>query len=291
MRWIIISAGVVLTATSLAGAFDEPTKKPPAKKSPPAKERTTDDTKQKDTEKKDAEKSDKSVAEQIEVVQTELNEQRQKLVKEYQATEDAQEKAKIIEQYNKLQVDVADKYLAIVKNSQPDDKDLFPALQALVFSGQHTQVAVDLLLKHHVDNPQIGVLCFQIGNQGAPGNEKLLRAVAEKSKSDDAKGAAWLALGQWLFAQSNQDAFDAEKRDDLRKQAESALNTVIDKYADAKIFNRKVGDMASGILFEVQHLAVGQEVPDLQGADLDGTEFKLSDYRGKVVFLDFWAHW
>ena len=25
--------------------------------------------------------------------------------------------------------------------------------------------------------------------------------------------------------------------------------------------------------------------------DLDGVEFKLSDYRGKVVFLDFWGDW
>jgi thiol-disulfide isomerase/thioredoxin len=32
-------------------------------------------------------------------------------------------------------------------------------------------------------------------------------------------------------------------------------------------------------------------VPDLAGEDLDGVAFKLSDYRGKVVLLDFWAHW
>jgi hypothetical protein len=288
MRWIIISAGVVLAATSLAGAFDEPKQKPPAKESPPAKERTADDKKQKDTEKKDTEKSNKSVTEQIEAVQADLNEQRRKLVKEYQASQDETEKAKIIEQYNQLQTQAADKYLAIVKESPPDDKDLFPALQALVFSGQHTQFAVDLLLKHHVDNPQIGVLCYQIASQGAAVYEKLVRAVAEKSKSDDAKGPAWLALGQWLFARSNQDA---DKRDGFRQQAESALQTAIEKYADVKLFNRKVGDMASSMLFEVQHLAVGLEIPDLAGDDLDGTEFKLSDYRGKVVFLDFWAHW
>jgi len=135
------------------------------------------------------------------------------------------------------------------------------------------------------------MLCFQLGQQGAHGTEKLLRAVAEKSKSDDAKGAALLSLGQLLFAQSNEGDLADNKRNELRQEAETALQTVIDKYADAKLFNRKAGDMASGILFEVQHLAVGKEVPDLAGEDLDGTEFKLSDYRGKVVFLDFWAHW
>jgi hypothetical protein len=152
-------------------------------------------------------------------------------------------------------------------------------------------VAVDLLLKHHLDNPQIGMLCFQLGQQGTPGSEKLLRSVAEKSKSDEAKGIALLSLGQTLFAQSNQDGLDDDKRAELRKEAETALQTVVDKYPDVNVFNRKASDMAGGVLFEVQHLAVGQEVPDLEGPDLDGEDFKLSDYRGKVVFLDFWAHW
>jgi hypothetical protein len=38
-------------------------------------------------------------------------------------------------------------------------------------------------------------------------------------------------------------------------------------------------------------LAVGQIAPEIQGADLDGAPMKLSDYRGKVVVLDFWGHW
>jgi hypothetical protein len=296
MRWIMMSAGVVLVAASLAGAFDEPKKKPPAKESPPAKERSDKATDKKETGKnetgkKEAEESEKSVAEQIAAVQAEMSEQQQKLVKQYRASTDADEKAKIIEQFNKLQADVLEKYVAIVKKSKPDDKDLFPALSVLVASGQQTELAIDLLLKHHVDNPEMGVLCFQLGRQGAPGGEKLFRAVAEKSKSNDAKGLAWLALGQSLFGQSNQGDLADDKRDELRKEAEEALQTVIDKFADAKLFNRTAGDLAAGTLFEVQHLAVGKEVPDLEGEDLDGTEFKLSDYRGKVVFLDFWAHW
>jgi hypothetical protein len=40
-----------------------------------------------------------------------------------------------------------------------------------------------------------------------------------------------------------------------------------------------------------EHLAVGREAPEIEGNDIDGVAFKLSDYRGKVVVLDFWGHW
>jgi hypothetical protein len=36
---------------------------------------------------------------------------------------------------------------------------------------------------------------------------------------------------------------------------------------------------------------VGDLAPEILGEDVDGTEFKLSDYRGKVVVLDFWGDW
>jgi cytochrome oxidase Cu insertion factor (SCO1/SenC/PrrC family) len=38
-------------------------------------------------------------------------------------------------------------------------------------------------------------------------------------------------------------------------------------------------------------VAVGQVAPEIEGQDLDGQPFKLSDYRGKVVLLDFWGNW
>ena len=43
--------------------------------------------------------------------------------------------------------------------------------------------------------------------------------------------------------------------------------------------NRKTG-------FEIGNLAM-----EIEGEDIDGQTFKLSDYRGKVVVLDFWGHW
>jgi hypothetical protein len=36
---------------------------------------------------------------------------------------------------------------------------------------------------------------------------------------------------------------------------------------------------------------VGQPAPEIAAEDVDGVQFKLSDYRGKVVMLDFWGNW
>ena len=36
-------------------------------------------------------------------------------------------------------------------------------------------------------------------------------------------------------------------------------------------------------------LSSGKPAPDIHGIDADGKSFQLSDYRGKVVLLDFWA--
>jgi cytochrome oxidase Cu insertion factor (SCO1/SenC/PrrC family) len=36
---------------------------------------------------------------------------------------------------------------------------------------------------------------------------------------------------------------------------------------------------------------VGEPAPEIKGEDVDGKEFALSDYKGKVVVLDFWGFW
>ena len=36
---------------------------------------------------------------------------------------------------------------------------------------------------------------------------------------------------------------------------------------------------------------IGEMAPEIVGADLEGVEFKLSDYRGQVIMLDFYGDW
>ncbi len=38
-------------------------------------------------------------------------------------------------------------------------------------------------------------------------------------------------------------------------------------------------------------LSIGKVAPEIEAEDIDGVKFKLSDYRGKVVVLDFWGDW
>ena len=76
------------------------------------------------------------------------------------------------------------------------------------------------------------------------------------------------------------------------KEAEKYFERAAADYADVPVFEgRTVGSIARGELFEMRELVVGKSAPEITGADVDGKPFKLSDYRDKVVVLDFWGRW
>lgn len=53
----------------------------------------------------------------------------------------------------------------------------------------------------------------------------------------------------------------------------------------------KIRKASARSVFKLERLQVGMVAPDIRGKDLDGNPFKLSDYRGKVVVIDFWGDW
>ena len=85
---------------------------------------------------------------------------------------------------------------------------------------------------------------------------------------------------------------DEEK---LATVAEAQFEAVLKDYGDAPRLIREkagtIGEFVTAELFELRNLRVGKTVPEIEGEDVDGVKFKLSDYRGKVVMLDFWGHW
>jgi hypothetical protein len=46
-----------------------------------------------------------------------------------------------------------------------------------------------------------------------------------------------------------------------------------------------------GDAYRERYLTIGKVAPDFEAVDVEGVAFRLSDYRGKVVLLDFWGFW
>jgi hypothetical protein len=118
----------------------------------------------------------------------------------------------------------------------------------------------------------------------------------EKDKRRAVQGIACLTLGQVLKRRADALAEkDAKGATQLRDESAQALTRAADKYGEVKIvfgdeiFGGLVGDKAKRELYELRHLSVGMKAPEIDGEDQEGKKLKLSDYRGKVVLLDFWS--
>jgi cytochrome oxidase Cu insertion factor (SCO1/SenC/PrrC family) len=75
-------------------------------------------------------------------------------------------------------------------------------------------------------------------------------------------------------------------------EAEHLLERAMRDFDDVKLAGGEtVAEKAGPELFGIRHLSVGKVAPDIEGEDQDGVPFKLSDYRGKVVLLDFWSEY
>src|SRR5262249_858030 len=80
-------------------------------------------------------------------------------------------------------------------------------------------------------------------------------------------------------------------RADALKQVEAILEDVIAKYGDLEHYPGTFGEAAEGQLFELKYLSVGSVAPEIVGEGLAGKPLKLSDFRGKIVLLEFWGTW
>jgi hypothetical protein len=136
-------------------------------------------------------------------------------------------------------------------------------------------------------------LCQRFGRSADKGGELVLRTVLEKNAKREVQGMACLALGQLLKKRSEGiPESQPEEAKKTQEEAEQFLTRAQKDYGDIKAgYLGSVARHAEGELFELLHLGKGMVVPDIEGEDLDAQKFKLSNYRGKVVLLDFWGNW
>ncbi len=143
--------------------------------------------------------------------------------------------------------------------------------------------AVQHLLQHHLSSPALGGLVRRLsyldGAMDRAACCAALRRIIAGTPHADLRRQAQLQTVRIL---AGADAPTPA----ARREALELLTALLAERGEGP-----EADDAKRWLFELEHLQVGMVVPDFTAVDQHGVTFHLSDYRGKVVVLDWWAFW
>ena len=126
---------------------------------------------------------------------------------------------------------------------------------------------------------------------------QIAKALTEDVSSQVIAGCAAASLGKYSEARNwferakaiDPSNVEANHNLGLTHMREHDFERAAEDYGDVKIRLGTVGERAKSELYDIRHLSIGKVAPDIEGKDQDGKQFKLSDYRGKVVLLYFWS--
>ena len=172
---------------------------------------------------------------------------------------------------------------------------------------------VALLLRDHLESDELGPICDRMRWGARREFERFLGAALEKSPHRNVRGMAALASAQLLhnhlrmidlakdrpeLVTRYDDVFGEGYWQAIRGSGRSSLATRIETlYERAAAFDDvvnvpftdSVAAKAKTELYDLRRLSIGKTAPDAKGHDQQGRPLALSDYRGKVVLLYFWA--
>ena len=143
--------------------------------------------------------------------------------------------------------------------------------------------AVVTLIDAHLDSKAFARMAPML--PGLPemfGDAEALALLAKVEKNTTSPTVrAWAVLAR-LSETLEQSALGSDAYEAAKKEMRAAMEGVEDRYLASQV----------GQKIDVrERFSIGMVSPDIEGIDLDGTAFKLSDYEGKVIFLDFWGDW
>ncbi len=235
-----------------------------------------------------------------------------------------EERLKLIGRVYKLRYELARQFLELAEK-YPRDPIAVDALAQVVWqvNGQPWPVelvgtetseprALALLERDHIGSAKLGAVSERISFGYRAEYETFLRAVLAKSPHNAVRAQACLGLAHFLtnrvnrldligaqpelahefaglFGKEYLEKLQRQDRAQVRKEAKTLYEEAVRDYgAEKHSGGGTVGAKAQAGLYELRHLTVGAQAPDIEGVDQDGLRLKLSDYRGKVVLLDFW---
>lgn len=163
-----------------------------------------------------------------------------------------------------------------------------PAAKALAWVVTRTRndqqkKALETLLADHLQSEVLADVCLRLPNDAE--GESILERLEQESPHLRVRGMACYALSNRIRPPRRGDDWPHEE------QYTALMLRLIERYADVEFRGRKLSAIAEGALFAIERLQIGMPVPDIVGEDIDGVPFNLSDYKGKVLMIDFWGHW
>ena len=206
------------------------------------------------------------------------------------------EKAKTDEERQKIQLDekknpahtYLPKFQALARRahgSETGAKALVEVMQLApqIGDAKAAVAAIDDLTTNYIKSPSMERVAAMIGNMswqlGVDKSAQMLKTIVAHAPNRTVKAAAMLSLASMYSENSGDNA--AQKAD-----ARTLFVKLRDEYSDTPQAKQAVG-----YLFQLDHLQIGMVAPDFDATDETGKTFKLSDYRGKVVVVDFWGYW
>lgn len=230
--------------------------------------------------------------EALESLNAALSAAREAFMERYNAASE-EDKPGMVPDYYKIGDSFTDRFLALAAE-YPGTSEGRQALEFVLTQSTQSEArdkAMTAFLEHHGDDTEAltGLARTMLRASGATSAVRQLMAHA--GLDADGKAIATYALAMQL----KHDAEEAES-DKARAKASAeciALLEACKAFDEVEMYPgyKTIAVAASGELYEMQHLQIGMVAPDIEGEDLDGIDFKLSDYRGKVVMLDFWGDW
>ena len=155
--------------------------------------------------------------------------------------------------------------------------------------------ALDQLTRTHARDPAISDylqgLRFAVLSVGEDALVRFLSKVTEENSDREVRGFAQLRLAELLFEGSPLPAmFGAPKQPENRSEKKDRAKKIL-RHLLAEYDGTKLAKETSDYLYAVEHLQVGMAAPELAGSNVDGQPLRLSDCRGKIVVVTFWASW
>lgn len=223
-----------------------------------------------------------------------FNSLNQELLKDQRDAVTPEQKAAVQIAMAQLVREYATKFMAIASQA-PQDATGLEALgwvASRAAAGSEFDAALELLGEHHPGVTGLEVVCRRLFYHPTDKGSEFLERVINKNPQPGIRAVARTALAIHVRRQYEEGAQGA-----MAGRAEELLERALREF-DSVPSPQGTRMLNSDLVIarsELEHLrgplAIGKIAPDIKGQDLDGIEFKLSDYRGKIVVFLFWNEW